>query len=257
MQQDHYALWARCRAFVAEACRGRDATHGLPHMERVTQQAVLLCLMNHTPSSSFARLRSALQRVVLIGMLHDVNDHKYDKDGTLESRVKEFVNETLREFPLSSSEDKDDIAAANDLSTVMLCLSAISYSKEKSRGMRWFETELPSKLWVGVRDTVSDADKLEAIGLAGLHRCYEYTIHAMKGRGEWEAAIEKYGADRIGIDFLLPEVLKHADEKLLRLRDQYIVTPAGKFLADPLHAEMEVGLAEWAARGPPPLPASE
>ena len=135
----------------------------------------------------------------------------------------------------------------------MLAISAVSYSKENSKGMRWFEAELKSPMWIAVRDAVSDADKIEAIGYLGLLRCYEYQVHVLKDNGTWPQVLAEYGLDRVGKEHLLPLVAQHADDKLLRLKDAFIVTPAGKFLAMPLHDEVVEGLKQWTQSGPPLL----
>lgn len=252
MLQEHYDLWSECRSFVGAVCADRDASHGLEHMEIVTERSILIYLMSN-PSSTPNELdeqRSALLRVIAVGMLHDVNDHKYDKDGSLGRRVEEFVLKIASRLRISES---PSMTPEEITVNIMNTTSAISYSKENKNGMRWFESKLPSAVWVRVRDAVSDADKMEAIGISGLLRCYEYQMHVMKSSNVWDAAVEKHGSS-VGREVLLPHVVEHADEKLLRLKDSYIVTTAGKFLAAPLHDEMVKGLADWVANGPPSVP---
>jgi len=249
MESAHYKLWDCCRTFVGDVCKDRDATHGLAHMETVTRQAVLIFLMSHATAKTHEELRAGLLRVVLVGMLHDVNDHKYDKDGRLEATVAAFVESVADRLEVAASELAGTAEVVNAVLTTM---SAISYSKENKRGMRWFESELPNRLWVDVRDAVSDADKLEAIGFFGLVRCYEYGQHVLKDGGKWDALLEEHGLDGLR-NVLLDHVVEHADEKLLRLKDTYIVTPAGKFLAEPLHQEMVDGLALWQREGAPSI----
>lgn len=254
MNAEHYKLWNTCRSFVKVACEGRDASHGLAHMETVTRQAVLIFLMNHTGETAEYLSRN-LSRVIVVAMLHDVNDHKYDDEQkTLAKRVENFLFSIAQELLITGCSDTEGCGSDEDVvRTVMQCTDAISYSKENKRGMRWFEEKLPSPAWVVVRDSVSDSDKLEAIGYSGLLRCYEFATHLLKSQGKWEASLEAHGVDRIGALLLLPHVLEHSDEKLLRLKDAYIVTPAGKHLASPLHDEMVAGLKQWEINGPPAL----
>ena len=82
-----------------------------------------------------------------------------------------------------------------------------------------------------MRDIVSDADKLEAIGIAGVKRCMEYQIHKYK---------EDFLNQEIPLLLLVKRVVEHAHEKLLRLRDHFIKTKMGKEISLPLHNEMVI-----------------
>ena len=221
-------------------------------MQTVTEKALLVYHLNQPASTS--PLSVQLDRVVLVAMLHDVNDHKYDKDGSLGKVVESFVAETAQAFlnSLSSSSDDDSPSAASIAKLVMNTISAISYSKEKKRGMRWFEKELPGD-WTLVRDAVSDADKLEAIGASGLVRSFEYNACVLHETGELAHMIAKNGTEGTR-QAIAQNVVEHADDKLLHLKDEFIVTHAGKFLAQPRHDEMVLELAQWKIRGPPNLP---
>jgi len=97
---------------------------------------------------------------------------------------------------------------------VIKIIDNISFSKQ-IKGLR--ETlNYPDNIYL---DIISDADRLEAIGQVGLDRCIAYT-KATNG--------------------LIPEdVIKHCHEKLLLLKDHYIVTKKGKELAQPLHEVIE------------------
>ena len=61
-----------------------------------------------------------------------------------------------------------------------------------------------------VRNIVSDADKLEAIGEIGVNRCCQYTR-------------EKYGED-LSKEKLVSYVKEHCEEKLFLLSEKYIKT---------------------------------
>ena len=107
--------------------------------------------------------------------------------------------------------------------------------KEKKNGKRWFEKVLPFE-WVVVRDIVSDADKLYAIGIEGMTRCWIYGMELMAKAGNPPEMTPAWNTKR---------VIEHADEKLLLLKDEYIVTESGKFLAEPRHQDMLDKLAKW------------
>ncbi|RNF04981.1 HD superfamily hydrolase [Trypanosoma rangeli] len=237
MEAHHFRLWARCQRFVGDVCAGRDATHGLAHMERVTENALLILHMEHGQAT---RSPLTLSRVILIAMLHDVADHKYDVANTLLQKAREFL---VAEIAAITDVEVNSEEALNHALTAM---EAVSFSKEKKYGMRWFEAKL-SPDWVFVRDVVSDADKLEAIGEEGLRRCLMYTRHTLmtrEGHQVWDAALQQR---------CLEAVKQHFVEKLSLLSTKFIVTPAGKFLAAPRHVAMEQTLKAWDQQGLPSL----
>ncbi|ORC90495.1 HD superfamily hydrolase [Trypanosoma theileri] len=260
METNHYELWTRCRTFVAEVCADRDASHGLAHMEKVTENALLLLHMQH---GTAVNLTVLIPRVILVAMLHDVADHKYDSTNVLQQRVRQFVGEEATALLSSSSSTtttttttSTSVMTAEEVQQYTLtAIEAISFSKEKSRGRRWFEDLLPAE-WLIVRDVVSDADKLEAIGADGLRRCLLYTKHAML---EKERQMAKEDSMLLKQEqeekekCCLQNVKTHFEEKLALLSTEYIVTTAGKFLATPKHMEMVKELQEWELHGLPSL----
>ncbi|KAG5494231.1 hypothetical protein GH5_02223 [Leishmania sp. Ghana 2012 LV757] len=290
MEAFHYELWARCTSFVASACAGRDASHGLGHMRKVTEQAILLYLMDAASTAAPGERAGMLYRIILVGMLHDVADHKYDVDGTLLSQVKSFAaaealtlvihasntDPSLFSVPLPHAKAGGGEEAKAQLVAQLLLtsLDAISYSKEAKRGLRWYVPALSdgvaavaskSSSWVAVRDYVSDSDKLEAIGEEGLLRCYEYTCAqyraaalAQRKLNSPQASSEMAASHAAFVErqleaMLLGEVVTHFHEKLKRLQPMFIVTPAGKNLGTPRAAEMAALLGQWQRHGPPPV----
>ncbi|KPA76769.1 hypothetical protein ABB37_07591 [Leptomonas pyrrhocoris] len=247
MDSLHYKLWDRCTAFVARVCAGRDASHGLAHMRKVTEQAVLLYLMDAPANVTHAERAGTLYRIILVGMLHDVADHKYDSDGTLFQQVEAFVEAEAATLLALVREDNSAVfssplpcstAAADDVDAVkrllLTALDAISYSKENKRGMRWFVPALSygsgeasqlfakengttsSNSWVSVRDYVSDSDKLEAIGEEGLLRCYEFTCARYRAAAA-VAGIGKPATSRPSSDAAATALVeRHVEGKLLK-----------------------------------------
>jgi HD superfamily phosphodiesterase len=112
-------------------------------------------------------------------------------------------------------------------------MSAVSYSKEYKLRT---ESEVPfsfaeslGETGALIRDIVSDADKIEAIGEIGVERCMEYAREYMlktNHRHGTEAEINAY-------------LISHAQDKLLfLLRHNYIRTSIGKDMAKPHHNKM-------------------
>ncbi|KAG8343158.1 hypothetical protein ERJ75_001447700 [Trypanosoma vivax] len=246
MQTDHYRLWARCRDFVRATCVGRDASHGLAHMEKVTENSVLIFSMQCVDGCCNENMEEKsvnLARIILVAMLHDVSDHKYDADGRLALRVEEFIRQEATQVPVAAAA----LGTAEHCQHALRTMEAISFSTEKRRGRRWFAAELPHS-WLGVRDVVSDADKLEAIGHVGLRRCLQHTLHTL------QLTEEEMLQSKEKLQLCLRRVRDHFDEKLSLLCTEFIVTEAGKFLAGPRHTEMVETLHVWETEGVPRLP---
>jgi HD superfamily phosphodiesterase len=198
--------WNLLSKFVEEICEGRDPSHGHKHMKAVAEKAHTITMQDYIQHSNYASL---LLDAITVAWLHDVSDHKYDHDGTLDSTLDDFGNKNIHNYL--------DIKKAVKL---------ISYSSENKAilaGKPLDYENLLGEHYATVRHIVSDADKLEAIGSVGVRRCIEYSRHAKPELSEEE---------------LVEEVKKHADEKLLRLKDEFIRTNTGKLLSEPLHKEM-------------------
>jgi hypothetical protein len=203
--------------FVEQVCDGRDESHGYKHMQFVTVNSHKI-LQNEDSNSIEESTGKIFMYVSIVAMLHDVADHKYDKDGTLKNKVFEFVR------------DKVLFDEENAL-LVMKIIDHISYSKENEAIQSGKPIDFNAVLGnfgAYVRDIVSDADKLEALGEIGFGRCVEFTKDTYKKKHDKE----------ISYELLKQEVIKHANEKLLRLKDEFMRTSYGKQLAISLHDEL-------------------
>jgi uncharacterized protein len=229
--------------FVKDICKDRDESHGFPHMKKVMEtsfEILSASLTKMEESGYFKRemnifktpvegrnidedvreksIEAVALYVALVALLHDVADHKYDVDGTLNAQVEDFL---INELELKKE----------GAEFVMNIIEHISYSKENKAiqsGHPINFKEVLGEMGEDIRDIVSDADKLEALGKIGLERCVEYTKHAHR---------EKTG-EEIPEELLKQKVIEHAHEKLLRLKDEFIRTEKGKELAEPLHQEL-------------------
>lgn len=153
-----------CSEFMYRGCNQRAPSHNHEHMFAVAKDA-----------QSIATIEGRLDLVVgavVVGVLHDYADSKYDSDGDLNSKLVRFLNETF-----------DDLSASYILKTIEF----ISYSKEKTyrdlhkhiTDAQWL-TDLPewtaqlTPSWLLIRHIVSDADKLLASGTDGFWRTWGY-----------------------------------------------------------------------------------
>lgn len=134
-------------AFVKKETKNRDATHGFQHMRQVAN--VAMSLINGVELQKNQRLF-----IMIVALLHDVPE-----DGQLKTKVLNFLTSLY-----FKQETRDNI---------FKCIQAISYSREKKQGWKYYEDEL-DPYWVTVRDYVSDADKSLALGVSGFQRLYDY-----------------------------------------------------------------------------------
>ena len=200
--------------FIVSELRGRGGeSHGVSHALSVRD----LSLYIWETVSSEGELGAMLAQshidgatvVELAAMLHDVCDHKY-VDVSRPSGAAAL--QRMAEFLSSHTASRVEADAVHTI------IANVSYSKEKS-GKYDPERSLEEPLRT-LRDIVSDADKLEAIGATGLHRCIEYSR-------ENDAQLPPLQ--------LITDVAQHCDEKLLLLVPNYIRTEPGRRLGLPRH----------------------
>jgi len=195
-------------AFVEKSCDGRDPSHGSEHSESVGTQSLII----YGTDGGYPCDMDFVKMLVTVAYLHDINDAKYDKENLMESSMRAFLASHFKEI---------------DIDTIMKIIARISYSKENNcrkedKPLDWNQVLDPRALQI--RDIVSDADKLEAIGKIGLKRCRQYT------------QARNRDIDEATLNF---EVIKHFEEKLGRLLPEgFIRTPVGRKMAEPLHQEM-------------------
>ena len=194
----------KIKKFVIDNTLDRDNSHGYIHMLNVYNNSMKI-LSNINELSE-----DILRWVTIVSLLHDVADHKYDKDGNLSKKVKDF----LYSYDYHNTEN------------LWKCIECISFSKEKLLGKRYYEKLLPPNFCI-VRDIVSDADKLEALGLIGLERCEIYIKHKSK--------------ENLKDHDIVKKILLHCEEKLFLLKD-YMRTEYGYTKAIHLEKEMKAYL---------------
>jgi uncharacterized protein len=178
-----------------------DDSHGYDHHIKVFQNCIeILDDLIHEISSQNDK-DFLLTLITFSSLLHDTVDHKYQNNNR--EIIEKFLSEKL---------------STDEYNYVLWIIDNISYSKEVKNGYPTHKNELVQI----ARNIVSDADKLEAIGIVGIQRCKEYTES------------KNPNADANTISSL---VIKHFNEKLKTL-DNYIHTDKGKKMAIPRMSEM-------------------
>jgi hypothetical protein len=197
--------WQLLSDFVLTTCAGRSDTHGHAHMKAVAETSAYLLFVDFYDKDG-----SLMLDTITVAWLHDVADHKYDYDGTLEQRLDEF-------------------GAANipNYAEIKQVIKYVSYSTEHKAILAG--TPLDFKQILGfyysqIRDIVSDADKLESIGVKGMERSLTYNTDTNPTFTHAQ---------------VIAEVRKIYDEKLVKLATQFIRTPTARAIAQKEHEEME------------------
>ena len=199
--------WSLLSTFVAETCKDRDDSHGHAHMKAVAETTRFIIEQDFIDESGNLTLDA-----ITAAWLHDVADHKYDHDGTLEQKLDDFGTANIWNY--------------QEIKQVIKYVSFSTENKAIIAGTPLNFLAILGAYYSQIRDIVSDADKLEAIGTIGIQRCIEYTTHT--NPTHTHAQVKS-------------DVKKHADEKLLRLTSQFIKTPTARTIANIRHKEM----VEW------------
>ena len=185
----------------SECTKNYDNSHGYDHHIKVFQNCIEILedIIHTIPSQNNKDF--LLKLITFSSLLHDTIDHKYQNNNR--EILEKFLSEKLN---------------SEEFNYVFWIIDNISYSKEVKNGYPVHINELVQL----ARNIVSDADKLEAIGIIGIERCKEYTES------------KNPTADK---DTITNLVIQHYHEKLKTL-DNYIHTDKGRNLAIPRMLEM-------------------
>lgn len=192
----------KVQEFLEKETKEYDESHNADHARAVLQNALIIYKtidLSDLEESDF----STRHIVAVSALLHDVCDHKYEYAAEKYKRMINFIGE------MASEKEKE---------VIIDIIENISFSTEANGKMKNM-----GKYQI-LRDIVSDADKLEAIGKIGIRRSRVYAENKWKDLNGEE--IEKL-------------VRQHCFDKLLLLKDSYIRTKKGKEMAQPLHQEIE------------------
>jgi len=198
--------WNMLSEFVQTTCADRDESHGHAHMKAVAELTVYIIRQDYRDRRQYHHL---IMDAITAAWLHDIADHKYDKDGTLEQQLDEFGHKNISNY--------------TDIKQVIKYVSYSSENKAILSGTPLDYDSLLTPYYALVRHIVSDADKLQAIGKIGITRALTYTRDSNPTYTEAQ---------------VIADVRKHADEKLLRLATEFIRTPTARAVAKKQHEDM-------------------
>jgi HD superfamily phosphodiesterase len=200
--------WNKLSEFVQTICTGRSDTHGHAHMKAVAETASYLLFVDFHDKDG-----SMMLDTITAAWLHDIADHKYDYDGTLEQRLDEFGTANISNYA--------------DIKQVIKYVSYSTENKAILAGTPLDFKQILGDYYSNVRDIVSDADKLESIGKKGITRSLAYNRDTNPTYTDAQ---------------VIAEVRKIVDEKLMKLATQFIRTPTARAIAQKEHEEMLVEL---------------
>ena len=211
--------YASTRKFAENILQGRDETHGFGHCAIVYRHAMGIfddILSEKEPEN--VRLLQIIEKkvdarkvIAISAYLHDVLDHKYDSTQATADKMEAHIK---------------TVCSEEEAKWVYFIMEHVSYSAQKKGKFKIGEIPEDMRL---LRNIVSDADKLEAIGMDGVHRCLDFTKEKNPHYSQEEC--RKHAAI-------------HCDEKLLLLCGDFIYTAPGKRRAEPLHQDV----VEWRSK---------
>ena len=189
--------------------QGRDVSHGWDHVKRVLDNAMFICKYENITDERDLKI------IVIASLGHDIWDHKYITPA-LAISIKHMFNIDL---------EKSGVLGA-DRDLIIRIIDNISFSNESAMRIsgKSFDLEVPEER---LRDIVSDADKLEALGEICIKRMIDYKIHIKKNQ-------------QVDIKEHVMHIKKHCRERLyILIEEKYIKTNTGIELAHPLMDDMK------------------
>lgn len=187
---------------------GRDPSRGIVHVTNVRTNALMICdKLNINDINILVKIEAA-------ALFHDLWDHKYiipNSDSA--EKIKNRLYIELRKIYFSD----------HDITDIVIIINNVSLSREIN--MRQNKEFLNLKHLQLMRDIVSDADKLEMLGLYGIYRMIEFEFKK---------------EPTINPDRLKKVVIKVYNKKISKLlNENYIKTEPGRKIASPLMQEMD------------------
>lgn len=191
---------------------GRDFSHNFDHVLKVANNVEIIlkdCDYNY---DEYKITSNDIKILIAAALFHDAYDHKYKgylSQEEFEIQIKDKIRKDLKKFN-TTIEIKD----------IFSIIDNISFSKERRN--RPSDIPLKGRLLL-LRNIVSDADKIEALGIEGAKRmiAYEKIKYCKK-------------------ETLIKNIRQHCDDKLyILISEKYIRTNFGKKIAQELEKELK------------------
>ena len=155
--------------------------------------------------------------ITIAALLHDVPDHKYDVDGSLKETCAAFITSTIdartSDFIMrvidSISFSKENKMRQQGMSQDFDASKSAAYAEDVIRGYLGAAI-VSSDVAMFIRNIVSDADKILALGKVGYDRMREYTLEVHPELANDEIKLTEH-------------MRRHADEKLFRLVSEHFI----------------------------------
>lgn len=213
---------SKLEKFVIETVGHRSASHSDEHMRVVVNNSRKI--YEHTYGEEMLENPMYLLTAT-VAWLHDVADHKYlCHDPSLKQKVADFLDKFTEDYKhLVKGSDVEYLYTTEKIQAI---IDRISYSKEKKNGDNDWNGIL-GDMGIKIRNIVSDADKIEAIGKVGIQRCVRYAAEKLE-QENIEATKER----------VFDHVFAHYNDKLKHLSSKYMRTEFGKKWAATLDEEM-------------------
>jgi HD superfamily phosphodiesterase len=184
--------------------KSRDKSHDWNHVQNVKNNSIMLMKEQNFDKNN-------IDIVIIASLAHDIWDHKYLSSKCEGEKLKLDFIKILRNY------DYDD----KTINIIISIIDNISFSKEIVLRNKNKKLELPKNI-LKLRNIVSDADKLEALGEEGIQRMIDYRIY-------------KDNTD------IMKDIRSHFNNKLkYMVRDNYIINSVAKKLGMIKIKEMEV-----------------
>jgi hypothetical protein len=227
--------------FMVNACHDREQSHGAQHMKAVCTTAIryFIAIFGARRISTSERVEKLFIMVIMVALLHDVADHKYDKDGRMEEKVWTFLGKNCWRYGVNPR-------------LIGEIIFDISLSKEIKK-IKSGEIENSTEYWAEkygkyavVRHIVSDADKLEATGIVGFERFKQFIIEEFLAK-------QILAAPDVSPKLPTPEYLRKllamklcmdSENNLIRY-PKYFHTKQGKIDAIRAHEDLKACLAKF------------
>lgn len=243
----------KCYNFSKKICdrSQRGASHNEEHMWKVYIRSLdMLYKLNILENVILSY--EGKRMLAVVTLIHDCGDHKYDKDGSIKQEINDFLSNDLG-------------YSDNNICLILEIIKSAGYNNEKSLRIDHYKSSQNNNVdnngngnvnqeiltieldWnsyfskfiqndivislsevIIIRHLLSDSDKLEAMGIAGVYRCMKFVLEILHSKNEIVTANK-----------LIKNVVDHSYEKLLLLYPYYIKTSSGLIIANKCHEDMK------------------